>query len=290
MKIITCASYVATGSSAISDFFSEFSNCYCPGDAEIRFIFDPDGIRDLEYKIVEMNDRHNSGHAIKKYMKLAKYLNGTFCIKGYRHYMGDDFMKYTREYVDNITELKTTAWWNQEIVERGNIFHFFNGGLRRLTSLFTRTYGINLLKLFRIKSYFSAIDKETFYKYTKEYISKILTCMNKNNSEYLMVDQLLPASNVSSYFPYFDDNIKVIISERDPRDLYLFEKVEFRSGIIPANTVQEFCEWYRIIRKHRKKEIYDPDKVYLEEKYPKYKDDVRYIEEHLKEYLYDFPV
>ncbi len=335
MKIITCASYIATGSSAVTDFFSEFDNCYCADDYEFRFIFDPNGIRDLEYKLIEMNDRHNSGYAIKKYFEYAKYLNGDLFIKGYKYYMGDAFMKYTKEYVNNITELKTDCWWLYDTIDKGKLFHYLNGAVHKLTSCFTKAYGTNLLKLFHTQSYYSAIDKETFYKYTKEYIGKILNCLNKNNSEYLMVDQLLPASNISSYMNYFDD-IKVIVSERDPRDVYLFEKVELRSGIIPAKNVHDFCEWYRIIREHRKREVYDVEKVFLvhfedwiynyEEtgkkimefvgidpkrhtapkthlnpeisikntnlkvKYPQYKDDIKYIEEHLTEYLYDFPV
>lgn len=335
MKVITCASYIATGSSAVTDFFSEFDNCYCKGDFEFRFIFDPNGIRDLEYKLIEMNDRHNSGYAIKNYLKYAKYLNGDLFIKGYKHYMGDAFMKYTKEYVNNITELKTECWWLYDTIDKGKLFHYLNGGFRKLTHLFTKTYGTNLLKLFHSQSYYSAIDKETFYKYTKDYINKILVSLNENNSEYFMIDQLLPASNIDSYLNYFDD-IKVIVSERDPRDVYLFEKVEFRSGIIPASNVHDFCEWFRIIRKHRKREIYDTSKVLLvhfedwiynyEEtskkvmefvginpenhiapktylnpeisikntnlkvKYTRYNDDIKYIEEHLAEYLYDFPV
>ncbi len=334
MKIITCASYIGTGSTAVTDFFSEFDNCYCTGEYEFRFIFDPNGIRDLEYKLIEMNDRHNSGYAIKKYLEYAKYLNGDLLIKGYRHYMGDAFMKYTKEYVSNITELKTESWWLYDNIDRGKLFHYLNGGLHKLTQLFSKTYGTNLLKLFHVQAYYSAISKETFYKYTKEYIYKILKCLNKNNSEYLMVDQLLPAANISSYFNYFDD-IKVIVSERDPRDLYLSEKEKYRDGIIPARNVHDFCEWYRIIRKHRKREVYDADKVLLihfedwiynyeatskkvmefigidpkhhiapkthlnpeisientnlKMKYPRYRDDIRYIEEHLREYLYEFP-
>ena len=335
MKIITCASYCATGSSAVTDFFSEFDNCACAGDFEFRFIHDPNCIRDLEYNLIENNNRHNTSHAIKKYLNYAKYVNGNLLIKGYKHYMGDAFMKYTNEYIDNITELKTEAWWHYDVIEKGRLFQYVNGIVRRFMKLFSKRLGGGLLKMFHTQSYYSAIEKETFYKYTKEYIYKIISCLNKDNLEYLMIDQLLPPSNINDYLNYFDD-IKVIVSERDPRDIYLYEKVEYRSGIMPTRSVHDFCEWYRIIRQHRRKEIYDENKVCiihfedwiynyeatrerlmrfvgvdsthhtmpktyldprisikntnLQAKYPQYKDDIKYIEENLKEYLYDFPI
>lgn len=44
MKIITCASYFGTGSSAVTDFVSEFNSVYSCTNMEFRFIQDPDGI------------------------------------------------------------------------------------------------------------------------------------------------------------------------------------------------------------------------------------------------------
>ena len=73
MKFISCASYYGSGSSAITDFVSEFSSVYSFTDEEFRFIQDPDGIADLEYNLVENFNRHNSGHAIKRYIKLVDF-------------------------------------------------------------------------------------------------------------------------------------------------------------------------------------------------------------------------
>lgn len=262
MKIITCASYTATGSSAVTDFFSEFDNCYSVGNHEIRFIFDPNGIRDLEYNLIENFDRHKSAHAIKKYLQYAKYLNGdNFLMKGYKLFTENDFMQYTNEYINNITELKTEAWWSYDIIERGRNFAYLNGLIHRITRAITRGNGATLPMLWHEKAYFSSIDKDTFYKYTKEYVYKVMESLNKTNAEYLMVDQLLPPMSIQPYFNYFDDNIKVIISDRDPRDLYLLEKEIYKCGIIPSKSVEDFCNWYRIIRKPCKSEKYDKDKV-----------------------------
>ena len=66
MRFITCASYYGSGSSAITDFVSEFRTVYSFTNEEFRFVQDPDGVADLEYHLVENFNRHNSGHAIKR--------------------------------------------------------------------------------------------------------------------------------------------------------------------------------------------------------------------------------
>lgn len=67
MKIITCASYGASGSSALTDLVAEYSNVHRMSDAEFRFLHDPDGISDLEFQLVECHNRHNAGRALKRF-------------------------------------------------------------------------------------------------------------------------------------------------------------------------------------------------------------------------------
>lgn len=76
MRFISCASYYGSGSSAITDFVSEFDNVYSFTNEEFRFIQDPNGISDLEYNLVENFNRHNSGHALKRYKKLVDFYCG----------------------------------------------------------------------------------------------------------------------------------------------------------------------------------------------------------------------
>lgn len=80
MRFISCASYYGSGSSAITDFVSEFDTVYSFTDEEFRFVQDPDGVSDLEYNLVENFNRHNSGHAIKRYKKLVDFYCGNMFI------------------------------------------------------------------------------------------------------------------------------------------------------------------------------------------------------------------
>jgi hypothetical protein len=249
MRIITCAGYYRTGSSAVSDLFSEFNNCVSLGDYEFRFVQDPDGISDLEYNIVENNHRHNTSHAIKRFIRLVRFLNGTWYAPRYRRFFNDMFMKYSIEYIANITELQCHSWWHRDQMDRGSIFY-------SLDRLYAKVIGCiqkgrsNTSMLKKEPSFFTSISREDFYKHTKEYLSKLFDYANKTNVEFMMVDQLVPPSNISRYLNYFND-IKIISVDRDPRDLYILEKTKYRWGIMPYNNVETFCEWYRITRRHR---------------------------------------
>lgn len=266
MRIITCAGYYRTGSSAISDLFSEFNNCISLGSNEFRFIQDPDGISDLEYNVVENNHRHNTSHAIKRYIKLVKFLNGTWYSPRYRSFFGDAFMRYSKEYIDNITELQCEAWWHRDQIERGSLFYFCDRLYAKIVGLLQKDRS-NVSILVNEPAYFTHISANDFYKYTRQYINKLLNHYNKAGAEFIMVDQLVPPSNISRYLNYFDD-IKVISVDRDPRDLYVLEKAKYRWGIMPYKDVKIFCDWYKITRAHRKYEKDDTNRViriYFEE-------------------------
>ncbi len=262
MRVITCAGYYRTGSSAVTDLFSEFSTCGSVGDYEFRFIHDPDGIRDLEYNLIENNNRQNTSNSIKRYLKLAKMLNGGIIRKGYKRYMGDSFMKLTNEYIENITELKAEVWWHFDQQSRGSLFNFIDIAYEKICKIFNSKGRASLLKLMNEKAYYSAIDKEKFYLYTKKYIESLIQSMDKEHPEFLMLDQLLPPSNVNDYLNYFDD-IKVIVVERDPRDLFILENEIYNWGNIPHKNVEEYCKWYEITRRHRNTEIYNEEKVFF---------------------------
>lgn len=339
--IITCTSYYATGSSAVTDLFSEFANCSSVDNYEYRFIHDPDGLRDLEYNLIENNNRHNTSAAIKRFLKYTKYLSGNPVRKKYARTMRNGlFFRLSKEFVDQITELQAHGWWHYDQIQKGPAVVYLDRAISVLLTLlqgkharYSKRYSI--LDITNEQAYYSAIDRETFYRLARDYVAKVVDAMNHDHADYIMIDQLLPPSNVYQYLNYFGDDIRVVVVERDPRDLYVNTKVYIREKVIPIDDVKEFCQWYEITRRHRKTEAYDPQKVCflqfedliyryeetrdrlvafvgmdmkdhihpltafdpavsihstnMKASFPRYRDDVAYIEKTLPEYLYDFP-
>lgn len=57
---------------------------------------------------------------------------------------------------------------------------------------------------------------------------------------------------------YFN-NLKTIIVDRDPRDVFLLE-MDNPYGVVPTDVI-EFCKWYSLIRQHRKYECLNNENV-----------------------------
>ncbi len=262
MRFISCASYYGSGSSAITDLVSEFEDVYSFTDEEFRFVQDPDGISDLEYNLVENFNRHNSGHAIKRYKRLVDFYCGNVLGKKYEGFFHGNWKKYSYEYIDALTDFKYHGWWQYDLLDKGKFFYFRKRIINKLLRLTIwkkqpeRT--MNTMK--NEITYCSHPSEEKFLNCTRTYILKLFSSVS-GSSNNIMVDQIVPPTNIKRYLRYFDD-IKVCIVDRDPRDIFVLEKYVWKDGIIPIE-VEDFCKWFKYTRSHRKEEILDESKVKL---------------------------
>lgn len=259
MKVISCASYYGTGSSAITDYVSEFNGVFSMTNEEFRFLQDPDGIDDLAFHLVENHNRHNAGHALKRYKRLVDFYNGNIFGRKYAPYFHGRWKDISYAYIDALTDFTFKGWWMYDLYDRGSLFYFRK---RILNKLLHKTIWRNkpdrILNTMRNEiTYCSAPSEDKFVSCTKKYINELLAEAS-NSADMIMVDQLVPPSNLPRYTRYFDE-IKVIVVDRDPRDLYLLELKEWRDGVIPHDSVEMFVNWFRYTRAHRKMEVFDPN-------------------------------
>lgn len=244
MKIITCASFYGSGSSAITDLISEYESVCSMTEYEFRFLQDPDGISDLEYHLVENHNRHNSGHALKRFKRLSKFNAGIFFDKRYEKFFKGHYRRYTQEYIENLTDFTFNGHWFYDLYDKGTFYYYMkqieNKILRKLTN------GRRHILENEI-TYCSYPSEGQFLLYTKEYLRKLFSVVNKKNSEYLMIDQLVPSTNIRRYLRYFDD-LFVVVVDRDPRDIFTLEKYYWKTGVIPTEDVDKFCDWFLYTR------------------------------------------
>lgn len=260
MKLLTCASYYCTGSSAVTDLINECDNVHFMGDYEFRFIQDPHGICDLEYNLVLNNHRHNSGYAIKQYEKMVNFLNGNRIIKKYNQFFGEKWIEYSNEYVKNLIAVEYKGYWHQDLYDKGMIAYILERVLNKLMhSVFHIDSDRNYTLFMNKTTNYATFPLEDFYFYTREYIDKLFEYANDDKKEYIMIDQAVPASNTMHYLRFFND-LKVICVDRDPRDIYILEKEVYHGAIVPRD-VKSFCIWYKATRSHRKYEKDDPTKI-----------------------------
>lgn len=263
MRIITCAGYFGTGSSAVTDLVTEFDTVKSLGEYEFRFLHDPEGIADLEYNLVENHNRHNSGHALKRYKKLVDFHAGNRLVKRYEPYFHGQWKTLSYQYIDDLTEFSFKGWWQYDLLDRGVGYYYRKLLVNKLYKLTLGRHNEHVLNVLPHEiTYCARPTREEFTEKTKAYLAKLMQAANPENVPFLMVDQLLPPSQLERYLPYFDD-VRVVVVERDPRDIYTQQKFLERSAIVPTDTVELFCKWYRYTRAHRKTEVYDPEHVLL---------------------------
>lgn len=245
MRIITCASYYGSGSSALTDLVSEYDGVKDLTDFEFRFLHDIDGVSDLEYHLCECHNRHNSGHALKRFMRLSQFNEGNWLSKRYESYFNGQYRSLTDEYVDKLIDFAFRGWWFNDLFDKGIRYYY----LMQLLNKFLIKIPFGDLRILKKEvTYCSHPSQEDFLQYTRQYVSSLMKAANPDNLPFLEVDQIVPSQNIKRVLRYFEDEIFVFVVDRDPRDIYTLEKYYWKGTICPTDSPDAFCDWYLYTR------------------------------------------
>lgn len=256
MILISCASYYGSGSSALTDLVSEYEGVKSLTDYEFRFVHDIDGISDLEFHLVDCPNRHNSGHALKRFWRLSKFNHGKWFNDRYEPFFGGKYLELTKLYVDELMDFDYPAYWFYDMYDRGDIFYY----VKSLQNKVYRKLGIKQSVMPNELTMCSHPSREKFLAKTQKYITSLMEAANLENKPYLMMDQILPSSNVNRCLRYFPESTKLVIVDRDPRDVYMSEKLFWHENVAPHD-VNAFCQWFDYTHSCSKGEVMDSSKV-----------------------------
>lgn len=245
MRIITCASYYGSGSSALTDLIAEYDNVKKLSEYEFRFLHQLDGIADLEYHLVDNHHRTNSGHALKRFERLMSFYEGNRLSKQYSQFFDDnEFHIITQNYINSLLDFTYSGWQFYDLYDKGKskyyCYQLLNHLLRKINNP-----SFKILK--NERAYCTHPSRERFLECTQEFTHRFFSALNKENLEYIEIDQIVPPSNIDHYIRYMKDDLYVFIVDRDPRDIYILEKYYWRDGMCPTD-VDLFCKWYRYAR------------------------------------------
>lgn len=255
-KIIVPTGYMGSGSSAITDLISEYKNCSNKYKSfEYVFLHCPNGVFDLEDKLLNGNNALRSDEAIRSFeQEMNKLYNKKFYWVGnYKKIIGKEFDYETKRYINDLVDFNFDGYWYTH--EDTNFKMFLKLCIRKLLRLLTlkKYKGKPILKYSDgIRNCFPTPTE--FYEKTHKYIYNIISMIDDTNDN-IILDQLLLPHNVFRVDNYFDDNLRVIIVERDPRDVYILNKYIWpqRNFTIPVPTeAEEFCKFYDKMRKSEK--------------------------------------
>lgn len=249
-KIIVPTGYMGSGSSAITDLISEFKDCQNEHKSyEYVLLHCPNGLFDLEDKLLLGNNALRSDEAIRSFeLQMNKLYDKKFWWVGnYKKIISPKFKYITQEYINKIQQFNYCGYWYMH--EEVNFKMFIKLLLRKPFKLILKNKMKKVLK-YNDGMRITFIKDKEFYKYSQEYIYKIVEEISKGKNN-VILDQFLLPFNLYRIDNYFDDKLKVIVVERDPRDLFIINKYIWQEKAlcvpIPLE-VNEFCKFYKKMR------------------------------------------
>ncbi|MBQ9965039.1 MAG: sulfotransferase [Clostridia bacterium] len=250
-RIIIPAGYMGSGSSVVTDLMSEIEGVDTKsGTFEFVFLHCPNGVFDLEDKLLIGNNAVRSDEALHSFEKTMKQLYDKkyWWVGHYNTYIGKEFWPITKEYVKRLTDVESDFYWYYQENTNARMFLklCFNRALKLLT--------LNRYKPKKVLAYepmrLSFVTPDEFYAASKEYIYKLLNLAGYAKTS-TVFDQLLLPFNLFRFDNYFDEDAYVFVIERDPRDVFISNKYYWAKNgeSVPYPTdVKEFCKYYRRLR------------------------------------------
>ncbi len=227
MKDITfvdVSGFFTSGSSAMVDLLKEFRNFY-ESNAEIRFIKDPYGIVQMENALINNWEFINSSAAISDFLELCRKGcrngKGLFAPAGFnlKKTISKNFMDITQDYVNELSEY----------TYKFDFYHykFKKSYIKYVTDRYR--WAIEYLSKGKLKTanrnietcYFAHPTQEQFNEATKKYFYRLFEGrFNDNEHPFVILDQAVSPNNTQVIHRYFT-KAKMIIIDRDPRDMYV---------------------------------------------------------------------
>jgi len=249
---VCVSGYGRSGSSACIDLLKEFEFVDGP-DKEFRIAKDPHGLLDLELSIVDNWEfiRHNT--AINDFLEYCSMLGRGESIfkkvgKNFSDILYIDFMKESIEYVNRINNF---TYFGDTLLHRYRL-----NALQSFKQRLNSKLGLSNAALM----HFSRPTKERFLVETNRYLRRLFENYAANKNIYKVVlDQAISPTNIKKTLKYFD-NAKLIIVDRDPRDIYatmLKEKCFLGADVINRDSVHKYIKWHRDVRKQVAQDIDD---------------------------------
>ncbi len=250
-KVIIPTGYMESGSSAITDLIREFREYdSSAGSFEYIFLHCPDGLFDLEDKLLIGNNALRSDEAIHRFEKCMRdlYEQRFWWFGNYKKNLHFDFMEITENYLKELIQYKPSGYWHMQ--QRCYVGGLIWMGLRRL---FLNMSGGKIrlqLPLKWAQMEISFVGEDEFYEISRKYLNSLFNCLGLKERN-LILDQLLLPHNLWRMEHYFGDNVECFVVERDPRDVFVLNKYVLRNkdeGVPYPLEPNVYCRYYKQLR------------------------------------------
>lgn len=270
MTFLLVSGFFSSGSSAVVDLLKEFRGAYeCT--AEIRTIKDPYGICQMEDALVNHWELINSSAAINDFLNLSRICSrrgggrNPFARVGlnYKKTIHPDFMKITQRYVEKLIKFEYRADFYYSKFKKSYLRYVVDRcrmGLEQATKGKLRVANRKNL----LPYYFANPTQNEFNAATQEYFEKLYEDRVKGiDSPFIIMDQAVSPNNTQVIHRYFK-KAKMIIVDRDPRDMYIDDIVNWGENLDDdCGSAEAGMRYVMRQRALRNSMVLDPDIIYI---------------------------
>lgn len=250
--IIGACGFSGSGSSAVVDLLKECDNFNILNDAEFYLSYYPDGLEDLDYHL-------NAG--------FSKYSSSVVAIERFRIHMYNyvihnernkekkkKIIDLTESFISSITQVKWHGYG-------GSDYQLYSG--RRYKSKYVNMFYYKVAKRIlprisnrinvRLECYpvhdmeFSILP-ESFDEKARKFVEDLLEILGTTSNQKIVLNQPFAGNYPQKSFKFFNDPYAIVV-DRDPRDVFLIAKMNYRyMGLgyqIPTDNVEDFAEYYK---------------------------------------------
>lgn len=279
MKVIAVG-YTGTGSSALVHLLKEYENCFDVDtkNYEHNVLYVPNGLFDLEDILLNNNSMYRSDAALNAFRKEMKNLNDNDY-----DWFGGFSKKYSNQFMDNVDELinsliiyTRSGGWSYDYGYKFGIKNILKDIVKLCLGKEVKKFGYRIdIKGSDNKTNYALPTEEEFYKACKKFVDNYFEMVGYKKDKVYIFDQIIEPWQLHRIPNYFDDDVRFIVFDRDPRDTYLSQKYIwskiFSSYAIMPTDVNQFVDFY--------------SRMYEKEKWI---DDPRILRVHFEDLIYNY--
>jgi Sulfotransferase family len=263
MKYVDLSGYSFTGKAAVIDLMREIRGCAVPSsEFEFALLRCKDGILDLEHALVEDWSPVRSCEAIRCFQNLIRVYGGNGSIWArltrHGHHYDRAFPGFTARSVGFVDVLVEHSWRGEWPF--ATYFQHRAEVIARKIAFRLRWRGAAMYPI-----YLAAPGADRFMSATREYLDDVLSAAAGPEDDLVVTHNAFEPFDPTRAMRFFDD-ARVIIVDRDPRDVYVsahrYVGRHGRKGwpSTTAGNVEAFIAQYRTTRS-RVKRTHDDGRV-----------------------------
>lgn len=279
MYLLVPVSYMGSGSSALTDLLAEYEGVLAPhNDFEYVFLHCPDGLFDLEDKLLHGNTALRSDEALHSFSQRMQNLNKSrWWVADYQTKIGPHFASACQQFIANLIDAKPDFYWYEQ--EQNEAWMYPALIFNKLLRFLSRGKIQRRRPLTHPEIWLSWPSADEFYAKARQFLAAVFEPIAAQypKQKHLVFDQLLLPHNLhrlEHYFPLSEKTytpetengkvapaedsplkLKALVINRDPRDVFISNKYFWSKQNVPLpypTDVQDFCRMYRKLRQAEK--------------------------------------